>query len=97
MPNCGSQIILCHLPIRFDTYEGCSHLCSYCFVQRKADVSVNIYAFLKAQETNKPVELFCAIGDEYVDGKPYTEIVKIAHEYVQGLGGFEKFAEWGLF
>mgnify|MGYP003371735305 FL=1 len=30
----------------------------------KADVSVNIYAFLKAQETGKPVELSCAIGDE---------------------------------
>ena len=26
----------------------------------KADVSVNIYAFLKAQKTGKPVELFCA-------------------------------------
>jgi S-adenosylmethionine synthetase len=29
----------------------------------KADVSVNIYAWLKAQETGKPVELCCAIGD----------------------------------
>lgn len=63
----------------------------------KADVSVNIYAFLKAQETNKPVELYCAIGDEFVDGKPYSEIVKIAREYIQQEGGFEKFAEWGLF
>ena len=35
----------------------------------KADVSINIYAFLKAQETNKVVEISCAIGDEYVDGK----------------------------
>ncbi len=63
----------------------------------KADVSVNIYAFLKAQETNKPVELYCAIGDEFVDGKPYSEIVEIAREYIQQKGGFEKFAEWGLF
>lgn len=63
----------------------------------KADVSVNIYAFLKAQETNKPVELYCAIGDEFVDGKPYSEIVEIAREYIQQQGGFEKFAEWGLF
>ena len=38
----------------------------------KADVSVNIYAFLKAQETGKPVELFCAIGDTEIDGKPYS-------------------------
>lgn len=63
----------------------------------KADVSVNIYAFLKAQETGKPVELFCAIGDETIDGKPYHEIVEIAREYIKSVGGFEKFAEWGLF
>ena len=63
----------------------------------KADVSVNIYAFLKAQETGKPVSLCCAIGDETVDGKPYAEIVEIARKYIESVGGFEKFAEWGLF
>ena len=63
----------------------------------KADVSVNIYAFLKAQKTGKPVELCCAIGDEEIDGKPYEEIVEIAREYIKQQGGFEKFAEWGLF
>lgn len=63
----------------------------------KADVSVNIYAFLKAQATGKPVELFCAIGDEVIDGKPYSEIVEIARSYIKEVGGFEKFAEWGLF
>ena len=63
----------------------------------KADVSVNIYAFLKAQETGKPVELFCAIGDTEIDGKPYSEIVEIARQYIKQVGGFEKFAEWGLF
>lgn len=63
----------------------------------KADVSVNIYAFLKAQETGKPVELCCAIGDNEIDGKPYSEIVEIARKYIKDIGGFEKFAEWGLF
>jgi S-adenosylmethionine synthetase len=63
----------------------------------KADVSVNIYAFLKAQETGKPVELCCAIGDEFVDDKPYNEIVEIAKNYINSVGGFEKFAEWGLY
>lgn len=63
----------------------------------KADVSVNIYAFKKAQETGKVVELSCAIGDNEIDGKPYSEIVEQAREYIKGLGGFEKFAEWGLF
>ena len=62
----------------------------------KADVSVNIYAFLKAQETGKPVTLCCAIGDNIVDGRPYAEIVEIARNYIRSAGGFEKFAEWGL-
>lgn len=63
----------------------------------KADVSLNIYAFLKAQETGKPVQLSCAIGDEIVDNKKYSEIVEIAKKYIKKLGGFEKLAEWGLF
>lgn len=62
----------------------------------KADVSVNIYAFLKAQETGIPVEISCAIGDEYVDNKPYSEIVDVARDYIKSVGGFEKFSEWGL-
>ena len=62
----------------------------------KADVSVNIYAFLKAQKTGKPVTLCCAIGDDTVDGMPYAEIVEIARNYIRSVGGFEKFAEWGL-
>lgn len=63
----------------------------------KADVSVNIYAFLKAQETGKTVELCCAIGDDTIDDKPYSEIVEIARQYIKQIGGFEKFAEWGLY
>lgn len=63
----------------------------------KADVSVNIYAFLKAQETGELVELCCAIGDDTIDGKPYSEIVEIARKYIKKIGGFEKFAEWGLY
>ena len=63
----------------------------------KADVSVNIHAFLEAQRTGKTVELCCAIGDEMVDGIPYSEIVEEARKYIEALGGFEKFAEWGLY
>jgi len=74
----------------------------------KADVSCNIYAFLKAQNIGKKVEVCCAIGDTsvkvFVDGKfeqyvPYKEIVALAEEYISilgGNGGFEQFAEWGL-
>lgn len=63
----------------------------------KSDVSVNIYAFKKAQETGKVVELSCAIGDQSIDGKPYSEIVEIARNYINSIGGFEKLAEWGLY
>ena len=62
----------------------------------KADVSVNIYAHLKAQEKGEEVKLSCAIGDETIDGRPYEEIVHIARNYIDTIGGFEKFAEWGL-
>lgn len=63
----------------------------------KADVTLNIYTFLKAQKTGETVELCCAIGEEFIDGKPYAELVKEAKEYIDSVGGFEKFAEWGLF
>lgn len=62
----------------------------------KADVSVNIYAWLLAQEKQEPVEFCCAIGDDSIDGTPYEEIVKTAGEFIRARGGFEKFAEWGL-
>lgn len=62
----------------------------------KADVSINIYAFLKAKETKSKVSFSCAIGDTEVDGIPYRKIVKIARDYIDSIGGFEKFAEWGL-
>ena len=63
----------------------------------KADVAINIYAFLKAQKEKKVIELSCAIGDEIVDGKDYKEIVDIARKYISDIGGFEKLAEWGLY
>ena len=63
----------------------------------KADVSINIYVFKKAQETGQTIQLYCAIGDEVIDGKPYSKIVEEARQYIKEIGGFEKFAEWGLF
>ena len=62
----------------------------------KADVSVNIWCFLQSQATGKEVTATCSIGDEKVCGLPYTEIVETAREYIKQIGGFEKFAEWGL-
>lgn len=62
----------------------------------KADVSVNIYAWLLAQHDGKPVELCCAIGDDTVNGIEYQLIVELARGFINKIGGFEKFAEWGL-
>ena len=39
MPKCGSQIVLCEVPVRYDTYKGCSHACRYCFAYRKGSIS----------------------------------------------------------
>ena len=72
-------------------------LCRVLLRGSRPDVSVNIYAFLKAQQTGQVVELCCAIGDDTIDGKPYSEIVEIARQYIKDQGGFEKFAEWGLY
>ena len=62
----------------------------------KADVAVNIYAHLLAQESGKEVNLCCAIGDDNIAGTPYSAVVEIASNYIKELGGFEKLAEWGL-
>lgn len=62
----------------------------------KADVALNIYAHIKAITIGSPVRLKCAIGDAVVDGIPYGNIVESARKYINSIGGFEKFAEWGL-
>lgn len=72
----------------------------------KADVSVNIACHLMAQELGRPVSAFCAIGDDSISFKaaetgsemviPYATVVQRAREYIHSLGGFERFAEWGL-
>lgn len=64
----------------------------------KADVTLNIYCFLMANTIGEEntYQLSCSIGDDYVDGKSYSEIVDIAKDYIKNIGGFEKLAEWGL-
>lgn len=74
----------------------------------KADVSVNIAAHILAQETGREIHAECAIGDTeifftYQDGKEtkqramdYKDVVEMARNYINQLGGFEKLAEWGL-
>ena len=62
----------------------------------KADVSINIWTWLKAQKAGHPIEVCCAIGDEWIGDVPFSEMVETARNYIQQIGGFERFAEWGL-
>lgn len=62
----------------------------------KSDVSVNIWCFLQAKKKCRDVFASCSIGDEFVNGIPYEIIVNEAKQYIDSIGGFEKFAEWGL-
>lgn len=71
----------------------------------KADVAVNIFCHLMANDIGEPVEACCAIGDDAIEfiigGKlhfrTYEQVVEGARDYIEELGGFEKLAEWGLF
>jgi len=60
MPECGSQCWLCDLPIRYDSYKGCSHGCKYCFVMRKSSLDVSPF--------EKPERIL-----EFIKGKRNTE------------------------
>ena len=35
MIDVTNQLMICDIPLRFDTYDGCTHRCSYCFANRK--------------------------------------------------------------
>ena len=68
----------------------------------KADVTLNILAFEQAQQSNREVRISCAIGDTQITTSEgyygsFEDAVKNAREYIENIGGFEKFAEWGLF
>lgn len=75
----------------------------------KADVSVNIFCHTMASTLGHNVKAHCHIGGEYIyfypepDENPsvygtmsYAGVVAQAREYIKEIGGFEKFAEWGL-
>ena len=72
----------------------------------KADVSVSIYINqLSRKLGGSLVKAYCSIGDDtvniFADGyaaiqTEFSDIVESAREYIQNLGGFEKFAEYGM-
>ena len=72
----------------------------------KADVTINICLHLDAQRLGKTLHTCCAIGDDRIvveddKGKKlyeesYESMVNRAKQFITIVGGFEKFAEWGL-
>ena len=72
----------------------------------KADVSVSVYInALSRKRGGAAVRAHCSIGDESVsvitDGNDavetkFADIVEFARDYIRSLGGFEKFAEYGM-
>lgn len=61
----------------------------------KADVTLNICAHILASK-GEDIDIMCAIGDGKINGIEYQSYVDIAKYYIDKVGGFEKFAEWGL-
>jgi S-adenosylmethionine synthetase len=51
---------------------------------------------MESIRTGHEVTASCSIGDETVNGIPYKDIVEQARLYIHTIGGFEKFALWGL-
>lgn len=51
--ECGSQALICDVPVRLDSYDGCSHACTYCFVKHKTDIKL-----VKANNCIKQLESF---------------------------------------
>lgn len=66
----------------------------------KADVSINIYMNRLAAVRQEPIECVCAIGDETISiggvRLYFEDIVESAKRYIESIGGFESFAEYGL-
>lgn len=59
-----SNVLICDMPLRFDTYKGCSHACEYCFVKLKTDINnieigetnISLLNFIKKIQNKEPFE-----------------------------------------
>lgn len=69
----------------------------------KADITLNLLAYKNAHYLKAENNLYCVIGDEKIEkgdngyGNTYfNNAVNLASNYINNVGGFEKFAEWGI-
>lgn len=95
MPRCGSQCYLCDLPIRIDSYIGCSHGCKYCFAKKFSDISKikigespsTLEAFIKGRRNKEcnwcdwsiPIH-FGGMSDPF---QPCESVHKVTLEYLK--------------
>lgn len=101
MPRCGSQVILCGLPIRFDTYTGCSHLCKYCFAQKKVDLqnirvserAGTLEAFIRGERTQETI--WCDWDIPIHWGGLSDPFQPLEEKYKESLRCLEVFAKTG--
>lgn len=100
MPESGSQCWLCDLPVRYDTYKGCTHDCTYCFVRRKSDLKVKtgeatvaLRKFING-ERNKAVS-YCDWNIPLHFGGTSDPFQPCERKYKRTLEALEVFAETG--
>jgi len=93
MPQCGSHILWCNLPIRFDTYRGCSYNCLYCREHKKLrsneqpitlEGKLALKRFIAGQRTHdtkwcdwKIPLQWGGISDPF---QPYEEVKQLSHQ-----------------
>lgn len=66
-------------------------------IQEGTQIKIPSKVYTGTDSTGAVFWKFVAVLSDEINGEPYSEIVEIAREYIKEIGGFEKFAEWGLF
>ena len=89
MGGVKAELLLTDPPYGVDIIKNSPRLAGDKIVPSKGNIGGSVLA--------KTRNYSAIIGDDTIDGKPYSEIVEIARKYIKDIGGFEKFAEWGLF
>ena len=89
MGGVKAELLLTDPPYGVDIIKNSPRLAGDKIVPSKGNIGGSVLA--------KTRNYSAIIGDDTIDGKPYSEIVEIARNYIKDIGGFEKFAEWGLF
>ncbi len=93
MPQCGSHILWCDIPIRFDTYRGCSFGCLYCREHKKLrskeipqinEGELALKNFIKGQRTHDTKwcdwDIPLQMGGISDPFQPYEEVKRLTYK-----------------